>query len=229
LGEAQNSPISRQSPYFWEGVQGYEYNPEKAKELLLEAGFQYNEEGQLLDDQGNRVRFTLLTNAGNKVREAIGAQIKQDLSKIGITVDFNPVAFSVLVDKLSNSLDWEAHIIGFTGGNEPNDGANLWNVQGGLHFFNQQPLPGQPPVEGQVVAPWEQEISDLYVEAAGELDEAERKELYARTQEITQENLPLIFLVNPLSLAAVRDRVQGVEYSALGGAFWNIDELRLTP
>lgn len=229
LGEAQTSPISRQSPYYWEGVSGYSYNPEKAKELLLEAGFQYNEEGQLLDAEGNRVRFTLLTNAGNKQREAIGAQIKQDLSKIGIQVDFNPIAFGVLVDKLSNSLDWEAHIIGFTGGNEPNDGANLWSTEGGLHFINQKPQPGQPPIEGREIAPWEQEISDLYVQAAGELDPEKRKALYAETQRISQEYVPMIFLVNPLSLAAVRDRVEGIEYSALGGAFWNIDRLTVTP
>ncbi len=229
LGEAQNSPISRQSPFFWDGVEGYDYNPDKARELLTEAGFQYNSAGQLLDEDGNRVRFTLLTNAGNKTREAMGAQIKQDLSQIGIQVDFNAIAFSVLVDKLSNSLDWDAHILGFTGGNEPNGGANLWNTEGGLHFFNQQPPPGETPLEGREVADWEQEISDLYVDAASELDLEKRKEIYADIQRITQDNLPLVFLVNPLSLSAVRDRVQGVEYSALGGAFWNTDQLRVTP
>jgi len=26
----------------------------------------------------------------------------------------------------------------------------------------------------------------------------------------------------------VRDRVEGIEYSALGGAFWNIHELRIS-
>ena len=46
LGKLQNSPISVQSPYFLspeKGLKVYNYNPEKAKELLLKAGFKYND------------------------------------------------------------------------------------------------------------------------------------------------------------------------------------------
>jgi peptide/nickel transport system substrate-binding protein len=231
LGELQNSPLSVQSPYYIspkEGLKVYDYNPEKAKELLLGAGFKYNDQGQLFDDQGNRVSFTLITNAGNKIREAMGSQVMQDLSKIGIQVDFNPIAFGVLVDKLSNSLDWECYLLGFTGGVEPNDGANLWSPEGGLHSFNQKPQKGQQAITGREVSDWEQKIGELYIQAAGELDEAKRKAIYAQTQQITQEYLPMIYLVNPLAMSAVRDRIQGIEYSALGGALWNIHELKLT-
>ena len=228
LGELQNSPISIQSPYYLtpeSGLPVYEYNPDKAKELLISAGFKYNAQQQLLDAEGNRVRFVLITNAGNKTREAMAAQIKQDLSKIGIQVDFNPIAFGTLVDKLSNTLDWECYLLGFTGGNEPHSGSNVWSVEGGLHSFNQKPQTGQPEIEGREVADWEQKISDLYITAAQELDKQKRKELYGEIQRLTQEYLPMIYLVNPLSLAAVRDRIEGVEYSALGGVTWNIHEL----
>ena len=228
LGREQNSPISVQSPYYDEDVKSYGYDLEKAKELLFSAGFQYNEEGQLEDEEGNRVRFTLITNAGNKIREAMGAQIKQDLSKLGITVDFTPIQFNVLVDKLSNSLDWECHLLGFTGGNEPHFGINLWRTDGNLHTFNQSARSGTTPVEGRKVREWEKEIEDLYIQASRELDESKRKALYAKAQAIVQEHLPYIYLVNPLSLAAVRDRINGIEYSALGGTFWNIEELRIS-
>lgn len=228
LGREQNSPISVQSPYYDQDVKSYGYDLEKAKELLLGAGFQYNEEGFLLDAEGNRVRFTLITNAGNKIREAMGAQIKQDLAKLGITVDFTPIQFNVLVNKLSNSLDWECHLLGFTGGNEPHFGINLWRTDGNLHTFNQKARAGNPPLEGRTVRQWEKDIEALYIQASRELDESKRKTLYAQAQAIVQEHLPYIYLVNPLSLAAVRDRIQGVEYSALGGAFWNIEELRLS-
>lgn len=231
LGDLQNSPISVPSPYYLspkEGLKVYDYNLEKAKELLLGAGFKYNDRGELFDDQGNRVRFSLITNAGNKIREAMGSQVMQDLSKIGIQVDFNPIAFGVLVDKLSNTMEWECYLLGFTGGVEPNDGANVWSPEGGLHSFNQKPQKGQPAVEGREVSDWEQKIGDLYIQGAGELDEAKRKAIYAQTQQITQEYLPMIYLVNPLAMSAVRDRIQGIEYSALGGALWNIHELKLT-
>lgn len=227
LGEEQNSPISVQSPFYDSTIKGYNYDPELAKEILREEGFKYNQEGKLLDSENNEVRFTLLTNAGNKIRESLGSQIKQDLSRIGITVDFTPIAFNVLVDKLTNSLDWEAHIIGFTGGNEPNGGANLWFPDGNLHLFNQKPQPGRQPIEGRIVADWEEKIGQLYIEGARELDFEKRKEIYNQTQQLASEYLPLIYLVNPYSLSAVRNRIQGVEYSALGGAFWNIQTLTL--
>lgn len=230
LGNPQNSPISVQSPYYLspkEGLKVYDYNLTKAKELLQKAGFKYNASNQLLDSQGNRVRFTLLTNAGNKIREAIGSQIKQDLSKIGIQVDFTPLAWNTYTDKLANTLDWDASMLGLTGGLEPNDGANVWAPEGGLHMFNQKPQTGQKPIEGWEVAPWEAKIGQLYIQAARELDETKRKAIYAETQKITQENLPFIYLVNPYSLSAVRDRFQGIKFSSLGGAFWNIQEIKI--
>ncbi|WP_283755007.1 ABC transporter substrate-binding protein [Roseofilum acuticapitatum] len=231
LGEPQYSNIPVQSPYYLspeEGLKIYDFNQEKAKSLLQEAGFQYNSQGQLEDDLGNPVRFTLLTNAGNKIREALGVQIKQDLSKIGIQVDFQPIAFSTLVDKLGNTLDWDAHIIGFGGGGvEPNNSANVWSLEGSLHSFNQQPQAGQPPIDGWRPDPWEQKIADLYIKGAQELDEKKRKQIYGEVQQLIQENLPYIYLVNQLSMTAVRDRIQPIQYSALGGALWNLDQLKI--
>ncbi len=231
LGKTQNSPISVQSPYYLspeKGLKVYDYNPDKARELLKSVGFKYNAQGQLLDSEANRVRFTLLTNSGNKIREAMGAQIKSDLSKIGIQVDFTPLAWNTYLDKISNSLDFEMALIGLTGGLEPNDGANVWKPEGGLHMFNQKPQAGQKPIEGWEVAPWEKEIARLYVKAAQELDEEKVKEIYAETQKITQENLPFIYLVNPLSLGAIRNNIEGTKFNAIGGAFWNIDEVQIS-
>ncbi|MBD2066919.1 ABC transporter substrate-binding protein [Leptolyngbya sp. FACHB-671] len=230
LGQLQDSPISVQSPYFIsseEGLPVYDYNLDKSRELLLNAGFQYNAEGQLLDAEGNRVRFTMITNSGNKVREAMGAQIKQDLSRIGIQVDFAPLAFNTLLNKLNSDLNWECYLLGLTGGVEPNGGANVWLTEGRSHRFNQASQPGQPPIEGRVVADWEKQIEQLYIRGAQTVDEAERRAIYAESQIITQQYLPFIYLVNPLTLTAVRDRIQNVKFSALGGALWNIHELEI--
>ncbi|WP_017300091.1 ABC transporter substrate-binding protein [Nodosilinea nodulosa] len=228
LGQPQTSPISVPSPFFAPpemGIRTYDYNPEKAKELLLADGFQYNSGGELLDAAGNRVRFALITNSGNKIRESIGAQIKNDLARLGIQVDFQPLAFNALVDRLTDSLEWEALVLGLTGGTEPNGGANVWLLDGALHAFNQNAGPGQDPLEGWQAADWERRIADLYIEAAQIIDEDKRFELYKETQQLTQEYLPFTYLINNLSLTAVRNRVQGVKYTALGGALWNIQEL----
>ncbi|MFB2968618.1 ABC transporter substrate-binding protein [Aerosakkonema sp. BLCC-F183] len=228
LGEPQNSPISVQSPYYLtpqEGLPTYDYNPEKAKQLLLGAGFKYNNKNQLLDADGNRVRFSLLSPATGG-RDSIGSQIKGDLEKIGIQVDLTPLDFGALVDKLSNTLDWECHLLAFTGSTEPHSGFNIWSPDGGLHSFNQKPQSGQTPIEGREISDWEKKIGDLYIQAARELDEAKRKAIYGETQKLAQEYLPFIHLVNPLALAAVRNNIQDVKYSALGDYRWNVYEFK---
>ncbi|PZO42875.1 MAG: peptide ABC transporter substrate-binding protein [Shackletoniella antarctica] len=230
LGEPQTSPISVPSPFYAPpemGIRTYDYDLEKAKELLVADGFQYNPAGELLDAAGNRVRFTLITNSGNKIRESIGAQIKNDLEKLGMQVDFQPLAFNALVDRLTDSLEWDAFVLGLTGGLEPNGGANVWLLDGALHAFNQNAGPGQAPLNGWQAADWERRIADIYVQAAQVIDEDERFELYKETQQLTQDYLPFIYLINNLSLTAVRNRVEGVKYTALGGALWNIHELSI--
>jgi peptide/nickel transport system substrate-binding protein len=232
LGVPQNSPIYIQSPYYLppeKGLPTYEYNIEQAKALLQRAGFKYNAQGQLLDADGNRVRFTMSTNAGNKIREASGSQIKQDLSKIGIQVDFQPVAFNTLVGQMTDSLDWDTMIMGLGGaGIEPDGGRNVWSPDGQLHLFNQKPGEGKTPLEERVVADWEAEIGRLYVKGSQELNDDKRKAIYAEIQKLVQQYVPMVYLVNPLALSAVRNEIEGVKFSALGGSLWNLHELKLS-
>ncbi|MUL35596.1 ABC transporter substrate-binding protein [Gloeocapsopsis dulcis] len=230
IGELQHSTIWVKSPFYLSPEQGlkvYDYNLDKARELLQKAGFKYNNQGQLLDADGNRVRFTLLGSAGSRTGEIVGSQMKLDLSKIGIQMDFQLIDFSVLGNKIFNTFDWEA-IFGATsgGGLDPNGSANFWSPDGEFHPWNQKPTAGQTPLEGREVPAWEAEIGRLYIEGAQELDEEKRKEYYFEAQRIAAEHLPLIHLFTPTSLTAVRDRIQGVQYSAYGGALWNIYELR---
>jgi peptide/nickel transport system substrate-binding protein len=229
LGIIQNSPISVQSPYFLkDGLTIYNYNPKKSRDLLQQAGFKYNAQGQLLDAAGNRVRFSLLTNSNNQVRVAIAAQVKQDLERIGMQVDFSPINFNVLVEKTSTSRDWDAHIIGFTGGIEPNSASNLWLSSGASHSFNLKQQPGQKSLHGWKITPMEQAIDRLFIAGAQELDETKRKAIYAKFQQVVQDNLPVIHLVSDRALMVVRDRVQGVKYSGLPSwGLWNIQELRV--
>ncbi len=228
IGEFQDSPISVQSPYALtpkQGLKAYDYNPEKAKKMLLDAGFRYDSSAQLLDSDGNRVRFTLMVPAGSTDWEAIATQIGRDLAKIGIQVDVQALSFSTIVDKLRTSLDWECVLIGLGGSAEPNSGANFWQPEGRLHLFNLSADPGQEPLEGREIADWEAEIGRLYTQAAQELDDDKRMRIYTKTQQLTQENLPVIFMINPLSMVAVRNHIQNVKYSALGLLLWNVYEL----
>ncbi len=229
LGVIQNSPVSVQSPYFAaQGLPVYSYDPDRAKQLLLKAGFYYSPEDKLLDSEGHQVKFNLLTNSENKLRVAMGGQIKQDLKAIGIQVDFNPIAFNTLVDKLTVSRDWDAHMIGFTGGVDPYSGANLWLSSGGSHNFNLGSQPGQPPIQDWQASAWERQIDRLLQAGAQEFDEAKRKQIYTDFQQVVQAQLPVIYLVNEMALIAVSDRLTGLKYSGLPSwGLWNIAELKL--
>ncbi|MGI0484780.1 ABC transporter substrate-binding protein [Pantanalinema rosaneae CENA516] len=231
LGELQNSPVSVQSPYFLkpeEGLKVYEYNLEKAKSLLKSAGFKYDSRGQLLDADGNRVRIRLSLPAGSPRTQQLGAQIQQDLRQIGVQLDLDPVDFNVLVERI-DARNWEMYFLAYTGGVEPNEGSNYWMSTGTSHDFNQGQKPGQSPISDWVVSDWEQEIDRLLIAGAKEFDEAKRKQIYAQFQQIVQEQVPVIYLVNPIALSAARNDVQNIQFSGLDwrGSLWNIYELKV--
>jgi len=231
IGELQNSFVYVKSPYFLppdKGLKVYNYDPEKSKKLLLESGFKYNAQNQLLDADGNRVRFTLLTNSERKVRGDMAAQIQRDLARIGIQVDLQILSFNSYLEKLKVTQNWDCYLGGFAGGGvEPHSASNIWRINGASHAFNQGAQPGDPPLIGWEVSDWEKQIDSLYIKGAQILDENKRKEIYYEYQRIASEQLPFIHLVEGLNLQAVRDRFQGIEYTALGGPFWNLYELKV--
>ncbi len=231
LGELQHSPIAVQSPYYLSpeaGLKVYNYNPEKARQLLRHAGFKYNSAQQLLDWDGNQVKFTILVKSEEKSRVDAAVQIKQDLSQIGIQADLQVLSFNLVLQKLLSRRDWECYVGAFEAGVvEPNLVSLFWSSGGSFHQFNQGPRPGET-LEGWEVSDWEREIDTLFIAGVKELDESKRKLIYGRFQQIVAEELPVFFLVNPLALRAVRERVENIKFSALGGLFWNIDELRIT-
>ncbi|MEN9243692.1 MAG: ABC transporter substrate-binding protein [Gloeomargarita sp. DG02_4_bins_56] len=228
LGVLQNSPIHEGSPYFDAGVKVYDYNPAKARQLLTAAGFQWNEQGQLMDDQGHPVRFTLLTNIERRVRPAMAAQIKQDLAELGMQVDIQTMSFNPYIERLNKTRDWDCYLGGFGGGGiDPHSGFNIWYTRGSLHTFNQGSLPGQPPLKNWTVHPWERKIDELLIRGSQEMNERQRKAIYAEFQQLTQEELPFIYLVNNLDLKAVRNRVKGIAFSPLSGPLWNLPHLEL--
>jgi peptide/nickel transport system substrate-binding protein len=230
LGVVQHSPISVQSPFYLtpeQGLKTYNYDLAKAKQLLLSQGFKYDNQGQLFDAAENRVEFTLITNANNLVRVAIGAQIKQDLTKIGIKVDFQAITFNLLVDKINGTRDWDVHMVGFEGGVEPHATANLWLTSGGSHAFNLKHQPGQKPIQDYAPKSFEEKIDQLYIAGAKEFDPQKRQKIYHEFQQVVAEELPIIHLVNDRALMAVRNDIQGLKYNGLPTwGLWNIDELR---
>ncbi len=180
----------------------YPYNLKKAKQILLSIGFKEGKDGFLYDEQGHKLEFTLITNAGNKEREAIGNIIKDDLKKIGIDVNFQTLDFNNLVSKLMSSYDFEAVIIGLTGSLDPYFGQNVWLSSGHLHMWY--------PNQEKPATKWEAKIDELFEKASVELDPKKRDELYKKAFKIIGEYQPMIFIVAPEELVAVKNKLKNV-------------------
>ena len=110
---------------------------------------------------------------------------------------------------------------------EPNLVALFWTSKGSFHMFNQGYSSQKLPIVGWKATEWEQEIDRLFQEASQEDDDTKRKLIYGVFQQIVADQLPVFFLVNPISLQAMRERAKNVKLSAVGGLLCNVDELQL--
>ena len=179
-------------------VRRYDYDLDKANEILDSMGWTDTDgDGIREDGAGNSIEFSLVTNTGNSVRERAAAIISQGMEQIGLKVDLQLIEFGDLVSQLTASYDWEAMVIGLTGGTEPHGGITVWHSSENLHLWN----PNQP----QPATEWEAEINELYIKGSQELDRAKRIDHYLRAQEIAAENVPLIYTTLSERLNAVRN------------------------
>lgn len=212
---------SLNSIYLNKKIKGHEHSIEKAKSLLYKAGFT-TKNNILYDKDGTRVEFDLYTNAGALEREALGVMIKQDLEELGMKVNFKPIEFNSLVNKLSNTNDWDMAIMGLTGSPlEPHDGKNVWMSKGPLHLFNQRNANNK--LDDRFS--WEKELDEIFEKGALKLTYAERKPLYDRYQEIIYNERPIIYLYSPIRITAIRKKFKNIFPSSLSGLVYNLDEI----
>lgn len=202
-------------------AKGHPQDMNKARELLKKSGFTWKK-GKLFDKSGNKVEFDLYTNAGNTERESIGVMIKQDLEELGMTVNFKPIEFNTLVNKLVNTNDFDAVIMGFTGSPlEPFGGKNVWYSNGTLHVFNMR----KTPKENKNIYTWEAQINKLFDKAALELDFNKRKDIYNQYQQIVYDIKPIIYLYSPIRISAIKKKFGNIHPTELGGVIHNIEEV----
>jgi peptide/nickel transport system substrate-binding protein len=190
-----------------------------ARDLLRAAGFSWKSDGTLVDGKGSPVEFSILTSSSNAQRVKIATLIQDDLSHLGMNVHVVSLEFHAMVDRLLNSHDYEAAIMGLASGDaDPTAEMNVWMSNGDTHIWH--------PNESKPATPWEAEIDHLMQQQLVTLDYAKRKRLYDRVQEIIAQNLPVICLVSSNILVGAGDRVGNFQPAILDPyALWNIDEL----
>ncbi len=207
-------------PFHNPNLEDYAYDLERARALLAEGGYtDRNGDGTIEDKEGNAIEFSLHTNAGNQVREKMCSILKEDWTKLGMKVNYRPLDFALLVEKLDTTFDWDAMLMGFTGGVEPHNAANLLRSSGNLHLW--QPNQQTP------ATPWEAEIDRLLEDGARELDLEKRRQIYWRIQEILHQELPLIQTVLGARFTAFKNTLQNFEPTVWG--IFHPERIRIAP
>jgi peptide/nickel transport system substrate-binding protein len=197
------------------------YSPDAALRALESEGFRL-ENGALNDKDGNAVVFSIITNAGNKMRERMAVLIQDDLQKIGIHVNVVTLDFPSLIERMTQSFDYEAMILGLTNVDlDPNGEMNVWLSSAENHQWN--------PQQKAPETDWEAEIDRLMRAQASASDAKKRKEAFDRVQEIVVEQEPFIFLINKNALSAVSTGVHGASPVILSPqTFWNSERLTVS-
>ncbi len=189
-------------------LKDYDYDPKLAADMLEAAGYHLVKPGLRTDPKGNPLEFDLTTNTGTPERNEMCTIFKQDVESLGIKVNYRPLEFTTLVDKLDSSFDWDCVLIGFTGGIEPNDGQNFYRSSGNLHIWN----PNQP----KPATPWEAEIDTLLDQGAAEMDPNKRAPYYWRIQQILHDQLAILETVRQQRYASWKNSLQNYQPKVWG-------------
>lgn len=226
LAEPLSGPIPPGNRIWYnEGITTYPYDLERAKQLLTEAGFVDRDgDGVVEDPEGRKVSFRFWTNAGNKERIGSGTIISEDLRKIGLDVQFQALEFNMLVDAIQKTGDYDAMMLGGTGGNPPDPAmiTNTLRSSGATHYW----WPRQP----RPMTAWEAEIDSLVDVHLSNSQVAARKPAVDRIQQIFAEQVPAVFTVGRKGMLALRSKVKNARPSVFRPyAVWNAEELWVDP
>jgi len=189
-------------------LNSYPYDPNKAKQLLADAGWKPGPDGILTKD-GKPFEFTLKYPTGNKVREQSAPLIQANLKEVGIKVNLQQMEFQTLSTTVFDQRNMDAWLMGWSLSLDPDPGSiflptNSWGkVTGWTNATSEQLIKNGTKV--------------LKVE--------ERKPIYVQWAKILNDELPYAFLYSQNKIDAMRqDRIKGLKPDARG-SLWNIWEL----
>lgn len=208
-GEVAYSPLQA-GPYNNENIEKYEYNPEKAEQLLQDAGWKKGDDGIYAKD-GDKLEFTINCSQGDQVRIDMANICAQNFGDIGVKVTVESPA----------EIDWagqEAFLIGWGSPFDPDD--HTYKVFGTDKGANYSAYSNA-------------KVDELLTEARQKQNADDRKPLYAAFQEELANDPAYTFIAYIDAIYAGTANIKGItEDTVLGhhgvGIFWNINEWEIT-
>lgn len=180
-GEAEDitGPFVKQSEHYNKLIKPLPYDTKGAERLLHEAGWK-KVNGKMLKD-GKPLSFKLVTNNGNEARKAISQVVQDSWKSIGIKVSLDRVEWAVFLQKYINSLNFDAVVLGWRLGLDP-DLYQIWH--------SSQTNPGQLNFVGYK----NKEADDLIIKIRQEYDLKKQVGFAHRLHEIIYRDQPYTFL-----------------------------------
>ncbi|MDI9548275.1 MAG: ABC transporter substrate-binding protein [Chloroflexota bacterium] len=199
-GVVAQGPIVPVTYYYNTEVEGlFSYDPEKAKELLAEAGWDPDYE------------MTIIVPIGNVVRELSADIIQANLAEIGIKSSIEKMDFPTLIQRAMDG-DYDLALMGWGGLLDP-DVRSQFQTGGQYN-------------DGMISIP---ELDELLEEGANTADTEARKAIYDEFQMVFIDEMPIIPLYWPLRLAAINNRVQNASHIiTTNGLLRNIEDWWVT-
>ncbi|MBN1317141.1 MAG: ABC transporter substrate-binding protein [Anaerolineales bacterium] len=210
LGNAipQYGPLPLSIAGYWPGVEyiGYPYNLEKAKNLMIEAGYTYNADG-MLEKDGEPLALTLLTIAGEESFLKTAEILQEQLRALGVTVALEQMEAGVMIgDMLAGNF--EMGMMGFG-----------WSNADLLYLMFHSSMVGALNM-GQVQ---DAELDALLEETRTTIDTDLQLQLVSDAQRYIVEKAYMVPLYTPKLFYAVNNHLEGETYTSLTGTVYIYD------
>ncbi|MFT4128608.1 peptide ABC transporter substrate-binding protein [Labrys sp. (in: a-proteobacteria)] len=193
------SYMPQQSFYYNPDLPKQDYDPEKAKKVLDEAGWVPGADGIRAKD-GVRLSFSNSTTAGNHLREQVQQFMQQSFKDIGVEMTISNLPPAVMWGDYWMLSKFDSVVVGinFITGPDPDTSDYFMSTSSGAKGGNGQNT-------WQYANP---EVDKLLKEAGNLFVPEERRKLYFKIQEIMRTDLPFLPIYQ---YATVRGRKKGVE------------------
>ena len=189
------SVLPRQSWAYNAEVPGYDYDPQRARQILDTAG--YRAVG------GVRFHLTMKTSTKETTR-LIAAVLQQQLREVGIAIDIRTFEFATFFSDVTSGA-YQLYSLRWIGGNEDPD------------IFEYAFHSAKFPPHGANRSYYSNSRIDALIDQArSELDQNARKQLYAEIQQILADELPYVNLWYLDNMLVHSKRVQGLTLNPSG-------------
>lgn len=203
FAQTANGPLPSFMPGYDPNLKPLPYDPEKAKALLKECGY----------DEAHPLKITIMAYTNPRPYNPVGgeklaAAIQADLLKVGVQSEIKTYPWKEYKDALFKAEDGDCFVYGWIGDNgDPDNFLSLLDsneIAGSLNAAKY----ANPRVD------------QLLKEGRREMDPAKRAKIYSDLQKIILEDAPWVYLTHATMLAAYRPEVQGFAVHPTGVIFF---------